>query len=186
MRTLRLAVTAFLSASLVVPVVTAPAALAQEDILKKAINNPAVSAYGIYGSKQTNSAIKDETVQGGDARRVVVTEASAQPWDATAQTAIKGRIKQGDQIVAVVWLKSVETDGSAPKVTLRLQESGAPYTGLIQKDHVIKGEWEMYTVEIVATKDYPKDTTAFAVQLAHSKQTVDIGPSFVLNMGPKS
>ncbi|MFT4090080.1 MAG: hypothetical protein QM645_05065 [Asticcacaulis sp.] len=184
MKQLRLALTALMSASLLVPVIAIPTAVAEEDILKKAINNPAVSAYGIYGAKQTNSAIKDETVQGGDARRVVVTEASAQPWDATAQTAIKGRIKQGDQIVAVVWLKSVESDGAA-KVTLRLQESGAPYTGLIQKDHLIKPTWEMYTVEIVAGKDYPKDTTAFAVQMAHTKQTIDIGPSFVLNMGPK-
>jgi len=184
MKIVRLAVTALMSASLMTPAVMIPQAVAQEDILKKAINNPSVSAFAIYGAKQTNSPIKDETVQGGEARRVV-TEASPQPWEAAAQTAITGRIKQGDQIVAVVWLKSVSAEGAAPKVTLRLQETAAPYTGLTQKDHVLKDTWEMYTTEVIAGQNYPKDSTAFVIQLAHARQTVDIGPAFVLNMGPK-
>lgn len=182
MKKLTFAIGALLMAAVSAPVLLAPMAVAQEDILKKAVNNPSVSAYAIYG-KQTNSAIKDETVQGGEARRVV-TEGGGQPWDAAAQTGIIRKIKAGDQIVAAVWLKSVEADGT-PKVTLRLQETSEPYTGLIQKDVNLKPTWELYSVEITATQNYPKDTAAFAIQLAHTKQTVDIGPSFVLNMGPK-
>lgn len=162
-------------------------ASAEEDVLKKAINNPAVSGYQIFGAAQTNSEVSDATVQGGKARRVVVSAGSDQPWTAAAQMPIKGKIAKGDQIVAAVWLKATETEnGALGTVTLRLQQSSAPYTGMVQKTIKIKPTWDLYAIDTVAASDYPKDTANLAVQLAHAKQTIDIGPAFILNMGPKA
>jgi hypothetical protein len=158
----------------------------EDDILKKTINNPNVASYQIFGTVQTNSNIKDETVQGGNARRVVISKAGANPWDAAAQTPITGKITKGDEIISAVWLKASATEGGAAgTVTLRLQQSGAPYTGLAQKTVTLSPEWKLYTVNAVAEDNYPKETANFAIQLAHAPQTIDIGPAFVLNMGPK-
>lgn len=161
----------------------APAQAQEDDILKKAINNPNVASYQIFGSVQTNAPLKDETVQGGNARRVIITKAGANPWDAAAQMPITGKITKGDEIVTAVWLKAGA--GTAGTVTLRLQQSEAPYTGLVQKTVTLTPAWALYTVNAVAEDNYPKGTANFAVQLAHTAQTVDIGPAFVLNMGPK-
>ncbi|GGZ44361.1 hypothetical protein [Asticcacaulis endophyticus] len=164
----------------------APAHAQEDDILKKAINSPGVANYQIFGSVQTNAAIKDETVQGGDARRVIISKAGANPWDAAAQMPITGKITKGDEIVTAIWLKAAATEnGAAGTVTLRLQQSGAPYTGLVQKTITLKPTWELYSVTATSADTYPKGTANFAVQLAHAAQTIDIGPAFVLNMGPK-
>lgn len=164
----------------------APAHAQEDDILKKAINNPNVGSYQIFGTVQTNSAIKDEAVQGGNARRVIITKAGANPWDAAAQMPITGKITKGDEIVTAIWLKASATEGAAKgTVTLRLQQSGEPYTGLVEKTITLTPDWQLYSVTAIAQDNYPKGTANFAVQLAHAAQTIDIGPAFVLNMGPK-
>lgn len=160
---------------------------AQDDILKKAINNPAVASYQIFGATQTNSEIADTAVQGGKARRVIIASGSDQPWTAAAQMPITGKMAKGERIVAAVWLKAAVTENGAPgTVTLRLQQSSAPYTGLAQKTVTLKPTWELYTVDVSMPEDYAKGTANLALQLAHAKQTIDIGPAFVLNMGPKA
>jgi hypothetical protein len=165
-------------------IVAAPAR-AEEDILKKAINNPAISAWVLYGPNQTSSPINDESVAGGKAIRVEVTAASDKPWDATAQNAIKGKIKKGDLVYGAVWIKASVTEPGVPaQATIRIQEAAAPYGGLVQKTFTLTSDWQMYTVKVIAMQDYPGGTTNLALQLAHAKQTIDIGPGFVLDLGP--
>jgi len=162
------------------------AARAQDDdIMKKIINSPPVQSLMVIGSQQSNRVIKDATVQAGSALEVQVLSASSQPWDVAAQSDIHGAIKKGDVLIAVAWLKVAKTDGGAPgQVTLRIQLASAPYTGLEQQTFAVTNEWAQYQLKTVATDNFPKSTTNIAAQLAAAKQTIDIGPIFVLDMGP--
>jgi hypothetical protein len=156
-----------------------------DDLLKKIINSPPVHRLAVIGSQQTNRVIKDATVQAGSALEVRVLSASSQPWDVAAQSDIHGVIKKGDMLIAVAWMKAAKTENGAPApVTLRIQLASAPYTGLEQQTFNLTNEWAQYQLKTVATDNYAKNTTNIAAQLAAAKQTIDIGPVFVLDMGP--
>ncbi|ESQ92020.1 hypothetical protein ABAC460_03730 [Asticcacaulis sp. AC460] len=144
----------------------------------KLINDPS-SGWQVYG-QQTNKRIKDAAVQGGYAIEVKIPAKGANPWDSAAQTDITGDIKKGDKILAAVWLKAKTEDGSPAHLNIRVQINSAPYTSLVESTQSVGPEWKLYAVETTATQDYNKKTVVLAVHLAGAKQTVYLGPAFVL------
>lgn len=159
---------------------------AEDDILKKAINAPGVTNWEIHGVDDRN-IVDDPTVAGGKALRMVIPGQGQNPWDIVAQNTVKGRINKGDQLYGAVWIHAVKTENGAPgRVTIRLQEAAAPYGGLAQTSFEVKGGWELYTVTTIAGASYPAGATNIAVHLATSKQTIDLGPVFVIDTGPPS
>ncbi|MES1192230.1 MAG: hypothetical protein ABUS47_14260 [Steroidobacter sp.] len=157
-------------------------ASADDNIADKAINQPRISGIMVYGSAQTNNEVKDKAVLGEKAKRIEA-KGTGNPWDAAAQTTTTGKILTGDPIVCVAFLKAVKTANNAPaKVTLRFQESAAPYTEIKQDTIDIGTDWNQYQISVTANKDYGAGDTAFVVQLNYGAQTVDVGPMFILNM----
>jgi hypothetical protein len=45
-------------------------------------------------------------------------------------------------------------------------------------------DWKMVEIKGKANRDYPGGTLNVSVHLATAKQVVDLGPVFVLDMGP--
>jgi len=152
-----------------------------DDIMKKIVNSPPVQSLYVIGSQQSNKIIKDVTVQAGSALEVQVLSAGGNPWD----VAVQSNIHKGDVLIAVAWLKTVKTENGAPgQAILRLQLSTDPYTGLEQQSFTVTNEWAQYQLKTVAADNFPKDSTNLGAQLALQKQTIDIGPIFVLDLGP--
>jgi hypothetical protein len=158
---------------------TAVPAHAQDDIVKHLISNPNVGSWQFYGQQQTNKKISDPAVQGGTAIEATATGVG-NPYDAAGQVEVNQKIVKGDHIMCAVWLKAK----TPPATTLhsRLQINTAPYTGLTETDFQITDQWKLYTMEVDADQDYAKGKLVFTVQLNGAKQTVDLGPAFVLNM----
>lgn len=155
---------------------------ADGNIADKAINEPRLSGMIVYGSAQTNKEVKDKAVLGEKAKRII-TKGTGNAWDAAAQTTATGKVLTGDQIVCVVFLKAEKTANNTPaKVTLRFQESAAPYTEIKQDTINISSDWNQYQIGTTVTKDYGSGDTAFVVQLNYGAQTIDVGPMFILNM----
>lgn len=154
-------------------------AYAQDDIVKHLISNPNVGSWQFYGQQQTNKKIPDPAVQGGTAVEATATGVG-EPYAAAGQVEINQKITKGDHIMCAVWLKAK----TPPATTLhsRLQINSAPYTALTESDFSITDQWKLYTMEIDADQDYDKGKLVFTVQLNGAKQTVDLGPAFVLNM----
>jgi hypothetical protein len=159
--------------------VLAVPAQADDDITKHLISNPNVGSWLIYGPTQTNKKIKDAQVQGGNAIEASATGVG-QPYASAAQVDVTQKIMKGDHIVCAVWLKA--KDPATATLHGRLQINSAPYTGLAEKDFTINDQWQLYTLEADADQDYDKGKLVFAVHLNGAKQTVDLGPAFVLNM----
>ncbi len=157
------------------------AARAQDDIAKNIINVPA-DGWTIYGP-QTKKAVKDKTAQSGRAIEVKLPGTAANMWEAAAQTAIIKPIKAGDKIVGAAWLRALTDAGGPANLNLRLQINSAPYTELKQVSVSVGPDWKLYSVEAVATQDYAANTTVMVIHLASAKQTVWLGPGFVLDMG---
>ncbi len=155
-------------------------ARADDDITKHMVSNPNVGAYQIYGN-ETNKKIKDAAVQGGNAVEISATGVG-QSYEAAAQVEISQKLTKGDHIVCAVWIKGKAADGSQAKLHGRLQINTAPYTAVGETDFAVTDTWQMYTLETDADQDYDKGKLVFVLHVNSAKQTVDLGPAFVLNM----
>ncbi len=154
-------------------------ARADDDITKRLISNPNIGSWQIYGATQTNKKIKDPAVQGGNAIEASATGVG-DSYASAAQVEVNQKIVKGDHIVCAVWLKAK----SPATATLhgRLQINAAPYTAVMEGDLNATDQWQLLTVEGDADQDYDKGKLVFVVHLNGAKQTVDLGPAFVLNM----
>jgi hypothetical protein len=156
------------------------------DILQKAINKPSAN-WAIYGAGQKSSPIKDKAVQGGGAMKVEVQAASDKPWDVGASQPITGKVTKGDVLLVAFWAKAEPVDGGpavADIPAVRIQQASAPYDAALQGGVKVGGEWKMYTVPGRALIDIPAGQGAIGLHLAAAKQTVLLGPIFVLDFGP--
>ena len=177
-----LAAVAALSLSIVQP------AASGEDIMSYAINKPSAS-WNVYGPGQTNGPVKDKAVIGGGGVRVrVTTPAPDQPWLVGAGQAVQGKIAKGDILMVAFWAKAEPVDGGAAAATIssvRVQQSTAPYGGVVEGGSVTVSspEWKLYTSRGRALIDADKGQAGVSLQMAGSRQTVVLGPLFVLNFG---
>ena len=153
-----------------------------DDIASKIVNDP--SAPQIVGAK--SSVRSDAKVQGGKALRIVVAAKGANNWDAFASSPIKKPVKAGDNLVLAFWARLEKGDGGATTSTLPfsgVQVSSPPWTSVFNESVQIGPEWKLHQVKGKADKDYPAGTLGVSIHLANAKQTIDLGPVFVLDMG---
>lgn len=167
----------------------AGAAHAAEGVMKYAINKPSVG-WKVYGSGQTNAPVKDKGVVGGGAVRVQVTAPTpGQPWANAAGQAVDGKITKGDVITVAFWARAESVDGgpaTASVSAVRLQQAAEPWGGIVEGQvELIGPEWKMYTVSGRAGMDADKGGAGVSLHLGATKQTVVLGPLFVLDFGPK-
>ncbi len=158
---------------------------ADDDILKHLINSPSAGSWVAYGS-QTSKKVTDANVQGGSAFEVQVTAAGPQTYSTAAQQDLTAPIKAGDKLIAVLWLKANSADGSPTPLHLRLQVNSGSYDGILDGDVTIDNTWKRYPLQGVSTADHAKGSSVLVVHLGQAKQTIDLGPAFVLDMGPAS
>lgn len=161
---------------------------AAQGIMKYAINKPSV-AWNVYGPGQTNAPVKDKAVVGGNGVRVLVTSPTPdKPWDASAGQAVNGKITKGDVITIAFWAKAEPVDGgpaTANISSVRVQQAAEPWGGIVEgKVAVTSGDWQIYTVSGRASMDADKGVAGVALHLGSAKQTVVLGPLFVLDFGP--
>lgn len=176
----------WISAILMAVMMPAGAAIAQDgDILKNAINTPSI-AYSFYGSGQSAKIARDTTVSGGQIYRVTVTKGK-NAYDAGASFSLIKPIAKGDRIVIAFW-------GRAPKLA-----DGAttplPFAGIIGPAPgfatVIGGavqldkDWKLRQLSGIASGDYGAGQASVTLHLAAENAVIELGPMFVLDMGPK-
>lgn len=182
-----LAVAAALSLSAAAPMAAHAAEPAAQGIMKYAINKPS-TAWNVYGPGQTNAPVKDKTVQGGSGVRVQVNTATPdKPWDSGAGQGVNGKITKGDVITIAFWAKAEPVDGgpaTANISSVRVQQAAEPWGGIVEGKVAVTGEWQIYTVSGRASMDAEKGGAAVSLHLGSAKQTVVLGPLFVLDFGP--
>lgn len=166
----------------------APVGAAQDDdILDNVINSPPVQSWQITGLRSSPRPVRAEGVLGDQAVRVRVTNTGANPWSVSGRMSISGDIRRGDTILLAVWARAhTPPEGRTHGVIsgIRVEQSAAPYTAIAQDSATVPGEWTMVYASGVAQQDYPGGTANVSVHLAGAVQTIELGPAFVLNLGP--
>lgn len=175
-------------AALTLSMSAAGAAAADEGIMKYAINKPS-TAWNVYGPGQTNGYVKDKAVVGGGGVRVeVATPDPSAAWRVSGSQPVNGKIAKGDVITVAFWAKAEAVEGGAAAATVsnvRVQQSAEPWGGVVEGGAVKidSADWKIYSVSGRATMDADKGGAAVSLHLGSTKQTIVLGPLFVLDFG---
>jgi hypothetical protein len=159
---------------------------AEDDIVNNIINLPPPAAFNVNGLKSKPKVRNDEAVQGGKALRIQVPGKSERTWEVSVNDEINKPVKAGDQLVMAFWARLVEGENGATTAELpynAVQLSKDPYTTVINGPATIGPEWKLHEVKGRADKDYAAGELNATLHLATGKQTIDLGPMFVLNLG---
>lgn len=173
------------AALLLISATAAAPSLAQspENLASKIVNDP--GAPQVTGAK---AKLRDDAkVQGGKALRIQVAGKGANAWDSFVSSPIVKPVKAGDQLVLAFWARLEKGDAGAAKATLPyngVQRSSAPWTPLFNEPVEVTSEWKLHQVKGKADKEYAPGELNVTIHLATGRQTVDVGPIVVLNMGP--
>lgn len=167
---------------------TAPAptsALASLDpttIASKIVNDPA--APKVNGA--TARLIDDPKVMGGKALRVQVPGKGKNAWDISVSSEIKKPIKAGDSLLLVFPARLEKGENGASTATLpwnAVSMTSPPWSGVVGGPADIGPEWKLIEIKGKADKDYAASALGIGIQLATARQTVDIGPIILLDLG---
>lgn len=165
---------------------TAPPAApaARGSIFDKAVNQPGIG-WSLYGATQTAKEVKASDVPGGNAVRVQVSTAGANPWDDGAGYPTVKPIAAGDTVLVMVYLRAPETkEGATLSLPISAGESDAPYASFADATVQVGPTWKRYFASGVSPKALAAGKARISLQLAGAKQVVDLGPAFLLDLGP--
>ena len=166
----------------------APAAAqeAEDAIVDKIINLPPPAAHVVNGLVGKPKVRKDESVQGGKSLRIPVPGKGADPWSVSLSNPIEKAVKAGDSIVLAFWARLEKGPEGAASATIPyagVQLAKEPYTAIMTEPVTIGPEWKLHEIRGKAERDYAAGELNVSLHLATAKQTIDVGPVFVLNMG---
>lgn len=164
----------------------APSTLASLDpntIASKIVNDPAApEVRGIKGK-----LIDDPKVTGGKALHIEIPRKGQNAWDISVNSAVKKPVKAGDTLLLVFDARLLQGENGATTTTLpwnSVSLTGPPWSGVIGSSADIGPEWKTIEIKGKADKNYAVGQLAAGIQLATAKQTVELGPLIVLDLGP--
>ena len=141
---------------------------------------PFADQLGSYGKVKLKS-VKDKGVPDGTAIEAKISRKGKNPWDAAISGPIPGEIKNGDTVVMSYYAKTVKGDGVIASAGLQLNEE--PYTAIAAQPASLGSEWQQFYISGTADRDYASGGAGYTIQLAGAKQTIRLGPVFILNLG---
>jgi hypothetical protein len=101
---------------------------------------------------KSSSSVVDATVPGHPrARRIVVEEAGANPWDVQFAHPLDAPFRKGDRLRLTYWARSKD---SCP-MTTAVEQSAEPYDKIVYKQEQLTPEWKQYTEEWEQQSDTP-------------------------------
>jgi hypothetical protein len=148
------------------------------------INEPG-TRYSFYGAGLSNKTMKEADLPGGEFIRVTTTKGK-NPFDAGGGYQINKPIKAGDVIFFAIYARAPNLkDGETASMPgLGVVQDGAPYAPIAVADKQITNQWNVYYAAGKANVDWPRGKAHVALQLAADSQVIDLGPVFVLDLGP--
>lgn len=158
-----------------------------DDLMKMIINRPPVTAWHLDGVTGKPNLRNDPAVQYGKALRVDVPGKGEHPWSIAASNPIDKPVKAGDKIELAFWARLEKGENGATSATLpfaAIQMTHDPYTPVFSGPVTIGPEWKMVELKGKADHNYAAGQLNVSIHLATGKQIVDLGPVFVLDMGP--
>ncbi|QQV76671.1 hypothetical protein H5J25_14725 [Sphingomonas aliaeris] len=151
---------------------------------QRLVNDPRAEALRPYGQPIPPEVRSDKTVQFGKALRIPISSAAQDFWRVGIVTPTLKPVKESDRLVVAFWARAQRTEANSPGKLCRVQLEATPVVRTIfEQAFDITPEWKMYKISGKADRAYPAGGLNAAFHLACAKQTIDIGPVFILDYG---
>lgn len=157
-------------------------AQAQEDPWSRVINMETAGNWGLNPERPRPQLVDTQHPSFAQALRVRGRNGT-NPWDATASTPTGGDIAQGDTIMVMLFARAEQPAEGGTRLPLRIQLTGAPYTGALDASFNLTTDWHAYCASAVASQDFREEVSALQLHLATGQSVIDLGPVFVFNFG---
>lgn len=162
----------------------APSAAAQPSIFDKAINTPGIG-WTPYGPNQSARQVPAANVPGGNAVQVKVSAPGQNPWDSGLTYPTIKPIAAGDTLMTMIFLRAPNApEGQTVSIPVAMGGSEPPYTPIASEPVQVGSTWKSYYVTAVAGQAFAAGKANISVQLAGAKQVIEVGPAFLLDLGP--
>jgi hypothetical protein len=151
------------------------------------INEPEnQQAWSAYGAGMTRTIVPAKGMPGGSASAINVSVQGKNIYDAGVNVPVPEALVQGDVITIAFVARTIsaETDTGAGKVALRVQHNKPPYNGFGDNVINIGPNWKSYQLRTQAKMDIPAGEAVVALHVAGAKQSIEVGPVYILNAGP--
>ncbi len=153
-----------------------PAYAAPPSVNALIANKPEVENWNTFGPGQMHWRKRENAVQGGVALRVDIDAKQKNPWDIRAQALTSRNIQKNDKLLFAFWARNT---GATP-IPATVQRIEAPYPVMGNARLTIGPEWKLYCVAGTANVDVKKGKFAGVLQIGTAKQTLELGPAFLL------
>ena len=159
---------------------------------KTLVNDPEITALAPYGPGGSWEVVPAKDMFGGQALRVEVPKAGADPWSVGVNAPLTGDIAEGDVVFIAVMARAVDTDGEIGAAgarglisTFAVQESSGAYERIVEgRADVPVGEWDLFYAWDRADRTLTPETGTIAMHVSPQAQVLEIGPVLVMNLGP--
>ena len=149
------------------------------------MNNPLDPAWQTFGENSSTRVVNAD-IPGGKAYRVRVKRAARNPYDIAVQGNVRDGVTAGEVLLVAFWARSERPDEATGMghVQFRLQQSAAPYTGLVEGNVQLSDRWQIHYLSGEAARAFDAGELNVSFNVGDHKQTVDLGQYYVMNMGP--
>ncbi|WP_262408209.1 glycoside hydrolase family 5 protein [Sphingopyxis sp. OPL5] len=151
------------------------------------LNDPANRDWLLYGKKQVAKATTTN-VYGRVGTLLTVSAAGTNAYDAGAAVPLRDGIAVGDRLRIAILARTVSasTPDGQGKLTIRVQQNGAPYDGFADNILVVGPNWRLYQIGTTASLALAAGKGQLALHTAGAAQAIEIGPVYVLREGTPS
>lgn len=148
------------------------------------VNDPRPESLQPYGQRIPPQVRADKTVQFGKALRVPIGSALTAFGQIGVITPTLKPVKAGDRVVVAFWARAQKTEGDAPGKLCRVQLEATPVVrSIFDQAFDVTPTWTLYKLSGKADRDYAPGQLNAAFHLGCAKQTIDLGPVFILDYG---
>ncbi|WP_416878276.1 hypothetical protein [Litorimonas sp.] len=149
------------------------------------IRYPGADGLAHYGLTKEPQIVSVDRLPGGEALEVVVSRKGTNIYSAGIQAKNQIKISKGDVIFTAIWIRATELPEGLSETTtpIALQEAKEPYDTWAIEQAKVGQEWRLHFVYGTAPEKYKKEGMTLSLQIAGEKQTLEVGPVYMMNMG---
>ncbi len=192
MRRITTAIVLTCLAAAALPALAAPAgpeaealAALEEQLPGTLMNNPYDTAWKTHGQNYSAKVVRVPEIPGEYAYEVRVRQAGRNPWDISVTAPLTAGVRVGDAVLVAFWARASvpAEDTGTGSAQVRVQQIGAPYTGIAESPVTVNPGWQLHYVKGIASGDHEANAINIAFNIAAKKQTLQFGQFYVMNLG---
>lgn len=149
------------------------------------IHNPLDMEWDKRGNDIKTKVVEAEALPSGMAISVKMKKKQPKPWDSALSVKLPGEVQKGETVKVHFWVRTDRpaTGRDTGSVSLFIGRDAEPYDSILVEDIYPSTEWKLVSASAVAESSFSENSLKAEYQMGRAKQTVEVGPVYVSNLG---